>query len=338
MTQTEAGQHVPAVVGDKSRAFLLCGVFALLVTLIARPLGLFTWLPVVGGLFARDGAVGYIAILVVGISLWVLMFACVRNYSTDQERQACRELQQQVDRPGGRLAVRRLLWEAPANTIVAQRVAAFRAAADDATVGLAARSELDHALGEVAFMPARALVWALPALGFLGTAAEMSSAIGGLGGSVGFTASYADLRNALVSNVIPPLADAFGVTLFALGAAVLCHLVLTWTVAREQATLLDIEESTLKLIESTPSAGSGPAPSIKGELVELASELGQTRQQMAAWTRQLTTLDLSQLAHLGQLPVTMQSMEQRLSQIHAELSRDLVITRILKVPGEELPR
>lgn len=340
MTTTPMQPGAGPVPGQKSRAFLVAGIFAVLITAIAAPLGLFNWLPIVGELIDRGGAVSGIAMFVLVFSLWTLLFVLVRLISSGQERRAAGDLRRALAAPNGRFNVRSGRWSPTPNTIVAQRVAALRSAPDQATAALAARSELDHALGEVSYVPARAVVWALPALGFLGTAAEMSRAVGGLGGSVGVTSNYSDLRNALVSDVIPPLADAFGATLFALGAGVVCHLLLTWTTAREQRTLLDVEEVTLELV------GPGATPqathtSLNGELDALTSELRLTRSGMTESARQVAGLDLKELTHLAQLTELaplLRSLDERLDRIHAELARDLVITRHLSTRDDGVPR
>lgn len=331
MTTNSTQQSTVRTTGQKSRAFLVTGIFAVLITSIAAPLGLFNWLPIVGDLIDRGGAVSGIAVLVLAFSLWTLLFVFVRLASSAQERLAADALRAALAGGNGRHNVLSGQWVPAPNTIVAQRVAAVRAARDQATAALAARSELDHALGEVSYVPARAVVWALPALGFLGTAAEMSRAVGGLGGSVGATTNYTDLRNALVSDVIPPLADAFGATLFALGAGVVCHLLLTWTTAREQRTLLNVEEVTLELV-GTPAAQPATYGGLNGELDALTSELARTRNEMTTSARQVAGLDLKELTHLAQLAELaplLRSLDARLDRIHAELARDLVITRHL---------
>lgn len=340
MTTSPLQPGTGPVPGQKSRAFLVAGILAVLITAIAAPLGLFNWLPVVGDLLDRGGAVSGIAVLVLAFSLWTLLFVLIRLASAGQERRAAGDLRRVLAAPNGRHNVRSGLWMPAANTFVAQRVATYRSAPDQATAALAARSELDHALGEVSYVPARAVVWALPALGFLGTAAEMSRAVGGLGDSVGVTSNYSDLRNALVSDVIPPLADAFGATLFALGAGVVCHLLLTWTTAREQRTLLDVEEVTLELV-GPAAAPQAARASLNGELDALTRELVRTRSDMTASANQVAGLDLKELTHLAQLTELaplLRSLDARLDRIHAELTRDLVITRHVPVRDEGLSR
>src|SRR5207248_6721312 len=118
--------------------------------------------------------------------------------------------------------------------------------------------------------------------------------------------------------------------------------------------LLDLEEATLELV-GLPSARPPAlaAPSLNGELHGLTRELVRTRQEMTTSARQLAGLDLAQLAHLGELTdlgqlahlseladlaPLLRSLDQRLSQIHAELSRDLVLTRLTPARNQGLAR
>ncbi|GAA0998292.1 MotA/TolQ/ExbB proton channel family protein [Acrocarpospora macrocephala] len=319
------------------RSFLVAGIFAVMLTALTAPLGLLDWLPVIGLLLERGGAVSVIAVLVVAISLWIVLFAVGRLATGRKERTAVARVRvaltsvppaSSADALSKHL-LRALSAAARQDSLVARRVGTLegsgKSGQDGARTALSSRSELDHALGEVFYLPARALVWALPALGFLGTAAEMSRAVGGLGNSVGATTGYANLRNTLVSEVIPPLADAFGVTLFALGAGVLCHLLLTWTDSRDQRILLDVEEATLEILDRVSPVI--PA-TLNGQIDILVSELSRTRSTMMESAGQVAALDLGQLSHLQQLAPLLQSVVQRLDQIHAELSQELVITRL----------
>jgi hypothetical protein len=332
---------LPSVARPRSRSLLWAGAGAIALTSVAAALGLLGRLPAIGGLMDRGGAVSAIAVLVVAISLWTVLFVLGRWMVDLRERVAIRVAREAIeapvfaptDNPSGR--VRRRLSDAGlAQSRVGHRISAATVSAgngpDATAVALSARSELDHAYVDVWYQPARALVWALPALGFLGTAAEMSRAIGGLGTSVAETAAYVELRNALVSRVIPPLADAFGATLLALGAAVVCHLLLTWIVSREQRTLLGIEEVILAVLARTPGSPPASPVTLGREMGALTDEMAQTRTALAALASSLAALDLSQLSYLQQLvPLTgsVQAMSQRVDQIHAELSRDIVVTR-----------
>jgi hypothetical protein len=338
MTQPSSGTTTAPPGGRSTRSFLVTGVLAIVLVALASQFGFLDWLPAVGDLLERGGTVSAIAILAVTVSLWIVLFAAVRMLLAARERAVLNLVRLRLSAARGNVSVARLLSEtqspATANSLIARRLELIAQLdgldRDGASSRLAGHSELDHARGDVSYLPARALVWSLPALGFLGTAAEMSRAIGALGGSVGATTSYANLRDALVSNVIPPLADAFGVTLFALAAGVVCHLLLTWANARDQRLLLDTEEVTMQLFAKLP-VGTPAAHSLNGEVSELIEQLGMTRSAMKESARQVASLDLRQLAHLqhvAQLAPLLQAVNERLDQIRAELRRDLVITRV----------
>ncbi len=113
---------------------------------------------------------------------------------------------------------------------------------------LMGQSGVDAARAESSYGPLRALVWAMPGLGFMGTAFEMAKAVGGLGTSLGSTSDYLGLRNLLVTEVIPHLAGAFDITLFALGGSVACFLLLSLVYRLEEEVLNDADAVSLSLL------------------------------------------------------------------------------------------
>jgi hypothetical protein len=293
------------------------------VTAIAVPLGLFDWLPFIGARLGGGSPIGVIAILVLMVTLWVLFFVISRLREISREQLGVNLVR--LDLFSGKLP-EGILGTLAEQSAIGRRIKAFTEEPEQIA---AARSELDHARSEVSYSPARALVWSLPALGFLGTAAEMSRAVSGLGNTVGGTTGYAELRTALVGNVIPPLGDAFGITLFALGASVICHLLLTWTNSREQQALLEVEDVALEVLAKIgPAAGTAPPAAgytLNGQFKDLTNELSLARSVMSQSVNQISNLGLGQLAELAPL---LQSVNQQLSQIHAELQRDLVLTKV----------
>ena len=82
----------------------------------------------------------------------------------------------------------------------------------------------------------------------MGTAFEMAKAVGGLGTSLGSTSDYLGLRNLLVTDVVPHLAGAFDITLFALGGSVVCFLLLSLVHHREEQVLNDADAVSLSLL------------------------------------------------------------------------------------------
>jgi hypothetical protein len=129
----------------------------------------------------------------------------------------------------------------------------------------------------------RAIVWALPALGFIGTAFEMAGAVGGLGTALDRTQGYNDLRNLLVGEVIPHLAGAFDITLFALGCSVVCYLLLSLAYAREERLLLEADAVSLRALAQAPDAPDGPGlERLLPEVQALTDALSQVNASLAA--------------------------------------------------------
>ncbi|MWK32793.1 hypothetical protein GEV43_01075 [Actinomadura sp. J1-007] len=329
---------------------------------MAVPLGLLGGVPFVGDLLESRGAVSAIAAIVLAAMLWITLFALTRFQRAAAENATvttAAELFRPDPKERGPEAARLLATHRDpvtaarfAGGLVGGRIAAVLHDADwdrdTASAVLAARADIDHARSDVAYGPARAVVWAMPALGFLGTAAEMAKAVDGLGESVRGAQGYAALRDALVRDVVPPLADAFGVTLFALAASVICHLLLTWTGSREQSVLLAVEETTLTAIaaagltRSTEGAGlDGEAAralghqitqlteregQVSGGLDRLVSHLETASRAVSDAGGRLPALDLQQVQAL------LQSVDGRLEAIRDGLGQDLIVTRGLAGP------
>ncbi|WP_437019850.1 hypothetical protein [Streptomyces sp. enrichment culture] len=208
----------------------------------------------------------------------------------------------------------------------------------------AARAETPYAL-------LRALVWALPALGFIGTAAEMARAIGGLSGTVKETGSYQDLANRLVPDVIHPLAGAFGITLFALGSSVVCHLLATAVHTREERLALDLDQLVLeRLAERTRvAANTGPLESdqaaagraLQAAMTGVAKSLTALNDQMERLTREAVragfpSRDESAPERHRELVKQLTSLSGQLNGIHAGiqagLEQELVLAPVVKQP------
>lgn len=314
---------------DSARSFVVTGFIAIVLTAVTVPFGLLNWIPYVGELLTEQHGVGTIAALILAVTFWVLLFAFARALQATQERDAIRRARVAIDNTSELDDPRAFVpASVPTNSLVMRRLRLLvSGAARGSESTLATRSELDHALSDVSFGPARALVWALPALGFLGTAAEMSVAVRGLSSSVGGSGGYQGLRDALVNSVIPPLGDAFGVTLFALGASVVGHLLLTWTNSREQRILLELEDVMLTATARLgPAEPAGPA-TLDADVVGLTNELRLVRETLARSASETARFDL------GQVGRQLGSVEQLLARIGDELSRDYVLSRRPQQPG-----
>ncbi|MFL6073603.1 MAG: hypothetical protein ACJ73S_09430 [Mycobacteriales bacterium] len=322
---------------SSTRVFWWAGLFGVGSTELAANLGWLGWVPVLGAFVRRGGAAGAIAAVVLGTTIWVLLVLYSFNRRVARERRLTRYAwltprERAAALGGGEaaglpVAVSEIL-DSP--EMAGSRYRARLAILDQHTVPghrgiaeflLSARSALDEAREENPYGPVRALVWALPALGFMGTAAEMSHSIGGVGTAVARTASYADLRDFLAQKVIPPLADAFGITLFALACSVLCHVLLSITRAREERFAVEVDAWALdQLAERMPPEPGGQVIQLHGDIDRLATEV-------AAWRRTVTGQATGADRRAGEVLDVLAEMSRRLGDIRDGLDRDMVVTR-----------
>src|SRR5262249_16949240 len=120
------------------------------------------------------------------------------------------------------------------------------------------QSSIDGARSESFYSGVGALVWAMPGLGFMGTAFEMAGAVGGMGASRTGASDYLGLRNLLVTSVIPHLAGAFDITLFALGGSVFTFMFLTLVRRQEDEMLSAADAVALALVSKLRDEPSEP--------------------------------------------------------------------------------
>jgi hypothetical protein len=321
---------------SSSRVFWWAGVFGVGLTELAATFGWLGWVPVLGTFVRRGGPAGTIAAVVLGTTIWVLLVLYSFNRRTGRERRLTRyallapeeraaapadgraaglpadasEILARPDMAGSRYRARLAILER--HTMPGHRgIAEFL---------LSARSALDDAREETPYGPVRALVWALPALGFMGTAAEMSGSIGGVGSAVAHTASYADLRDFLAQKVIPPLADAFGITLFALACTVVCHVLLSITHARAERFAVEVDAWALEqLAERLP-------PDPAGQVIQLHGDINRLATEVAGWRGAVASQAAGAELRTGELLELLAEMSRRLGDIRDGLDRDLIVS------------
>jgi hypothetical protein len=326
---------------SSTRVFWWSGVVGIgLATLLGRFGGL-GWVPFVNDLVRRGGTVGLIATAVLGTTLWVLLTLVAGSRRLAGEHRLTRYvLADPAER--GRLAETGAAPPLPADedelfalpeftdSRLHRRFAVFQdrhASGDRDLIGylLAARSGVDAARDEIPYGPVRALVWALPALGFLGTAAEMSSSIGGVGTAVAHTSSYGDLRDFLAQNVIPPLANAFGITLLALACSVVCHVLLSIARAREQRLAVAADDWALsQLAVRVPPAPAGQVINLNGDLDRLSREVVAWRAVVAKATDRAGDPEGAAQA-LSRMTGLIADIGDQLDEITVRMDRELVI-------------
>jgi biopolymer transport protein ExbB/TolQ len=159
---------------------------------------------------------------------------------------------------------------------------------------LPAVGALDAVAVENNYSILKACVWTLPVFGFIGTAWGMSHAIRGfseaLKATAGQQAQIELLTDRLGQLVIPGLANAFAITMVALGASVIAHFWTTTLQAWDQDVLCDLDQTCVeKLAEISPANG---ALGIPRELLAVLNErLAQLTQQLAALNGKLDLVD-----------------------------------------------
>lgn len=252
------------------RAFRVAGFLSALLTWAIRQFHLGRRVPLLATLLHKEDVVGWVACLVLWLTLWVLLTLLLRWWHARAERALIVFVQSVVDNldednlPGNLdRYVQTLLYDA-AKTKSQLWLQAYRTSqlhqrlllwqdrmhdhnrSDRLAFLMMGGSGLDSARVETAYGPIRALVWAQPGLGFIGTALEMATAIQGMEG-VG-KVDTAHLLTTLMQSVVQPLGGAFHITLFALGSSVLCFLVLALMYRQEEDRLHHIDALSLTLL------------------------------------------------------------------------------------------
>ncbi len=277
--------------------FLWCGVLGTGAALMLVAAGATAVIPQLDELIDRGGASEALATAVLAADFWVLALLCAQLARIGRESRALAYERARHSRERGRGGARNHYGIDPPRPASFERTEVHEVVTqlrklpggltpgeDQAAFLTSGHSALRAARSETPYTLLRALVWALPALGFIGTAAEMAHAIGGLSGAVRETGSYADLAGALVPNVIEPLAGAFGITLFALGSSVVGHVLVTLVHTREERLALDMDRMVLERFGGRREAETGTVR----DAAEAARELETA---MTGAARSLTSLN-----------------------------------------------
>ncbi|TJZ55919.1 hypothetical protein FCH28_11610 [Streptomyces piniterrae] len=322
--------------------FIWCGVLGVGSALLLSLTGATAIVPPLHSLVEHGGASQLLATAVLALNTWVLLMLLALSNRNSREAASLAAAKPRGGLGHPRTAVREAL----------EQVRSVRGAADPAQAEslVGGRSAVRGARAETPYAVIRALVWALPALGFIGTAAEMSRSIRGLSGAMHGTANYADLSGILVSDVIRPLASAFGITLFALGSSVVCHLLVSFVHTREERLLLELDELVLtRLSEAAGGVGSrrdlaaeaeaaeamsvamraaaNGVKELSGELNRLRTEASQVRFDAREAKPDRTEEVIQHLGNIG----------AQLGAIGEGMDRDMVLTPVRtrgRVPGQ----
>jgi biopolymer transport protein ExbB/TolQ len=232
----------------------------------------------VGRLLAQpDAADRAVPIAVVVVFAWILSQVLARAVGIAREQAAVKVF----DGPG----------RPPDRLRAGHRARAIRehsaAAPGKLAEVLPAASALDAAALDNSYALLKALVWTLPVLGFIGTAWGMSHAIAGFSEALAFEGGGAPpievVTDRLAQVVIPGLANAFAITMLALGAAVISHL---WVVTLQSWDLDALEQLDRASIEALAAVTPAhPAGGLPAHLVPVLV------QSLGAVTEELRTLN-----------------------------------------------
>jgi biopolymer transport protein ExbB/TolQ len=251
--------------------------------------------PLIGALWQRGGVAQHLLGVILLVSWWCFVLIDQRYHDTAVEARSIARVREQLLRKGDELD-RRLLLLALDETSPGQAGFLRRrlqilidnaATLDQAAWLMAEEAGVDAARLHASHGPLRAIVWALPALGFIGTAAAMAASIAGVGGVMqDGTAPEAQL--ALLGQVVPNLADAFGITLVALASTIVCYFLLSLLCTREENVLLDTNALVLEALARLQAAHAPGQPADHSD--RLLAEMWSLQQEIARLNGQVDRL------------------------------------------------
>lgn len=317
-------------------SFWLPGVLSLiLVSMSSR----FQWLnkvEFINELVSKSSVPGLVATIVLVVVVWILISLFFRNNWASKELRIISAsnfqlsstnvnthslftfIQNTIKQFNGSLLQERF-------QLVVQNLQGHNAS-DKASTLLGGQSGVDSSHIHSGYGPLRALVWALPGLGFMGTAFEMAASIGGLGTALTTTQDYSGLRNLLVSNVVPHLAGAFDITIFALGSSVVMFLLLALVFHQEEKAIFNADALCLKVIariqdvQIAPNTTSG-GENMSGDMRVLSQQLNLLSSTISQVNQSNVGQQLNMLAStLSQVSESNSGLYQHLSAINQSLS------------------
>jgi hypothetical protein len=158
---------------------------------------------------------------------------------------------------------------------------------------VSSRSGLDEAgLGNSTMMD-HALIWALPVLGFLGTAFAMARTVEGFSAALGGAGDFEVLKDNLLRTVIPHLSQAFDVTLVALTLAIVAFLSLSALERTRRSLVVGADEVALSVIALLPGRPVMTGPAGPSDLDRLSTSMDRAAdaiEQLRAVTARLAEL------------------------------------------------
>lgn len=298
--------------------------------------------PFLDNLLSKPGLAGFIALVLLIIIFWVLLVLTGRRITVAREKIVVNLVANRIDRIDKDKQVDSYfivtLGDVYKSSSIRHRLSLLHDPLSKtinpewSALLVSGQSNLDALHTQISYGPLRALVWALPGLGFMGTAYEMATAIAGLGSSLAKTQSYNDLRNLLVSGVIPHLGGAFDITLFALGSSVVLFFVLSLVYQFEEKVTNDSDDTILKILAQAKQDILSMRDFNVG-VDRLSREVTSFNQQFDQYITVMA--QANQMDIYTPLLQSMENMNNNLSRIQEsveglkyELNQDLVLKRV----------
>jgi hypothetical protein len=261
----------------------LAGTFVVTIVVVGPVVlsGVQPKLPLVGQLWREREPARHLLTVLGILVVWQLLLMFTRELRCRAEHRAIEDIEARFPLDGRSMDWTELVSGADRDSLARARVALVveeRSKPGGVADVVLERADRDAAASQSDYGPLRALVWALPAIGFIGTAATMSQSISGIGSAVDAGSGSQAQQRALIE-VIPNLGDAFNITLVALASTVFCFLLLAIVGAREERMLNDVQALAMRAVARV-EVGWPPTPGIDG-MDRLITELWSLQKELA---------------------------------------------------------
>ena len=237
-------------------------------------------IPLVGSLLDRGETVDLVApAVVLALVAWVLIEMVFHFRRVWRERVASRLFEVASQRASDSALMEGLAAVTPAAARAARRAEFMQENWSQPSTlreDIPAMAALDDAELANHYSVTKMYVWILPVVGFMGTAWGMLSAIGGFATALGETQEISSLADRLGQLVIPGLAEAFLITILALGGAILTHFWVTAMQSWDSDLLEKTNRATVAILERVPagaSDGTGPSSPILAEILSVLQRI-----------------------------------------------------------------
>jgi len=232
------------------------------------------------GRLLRHGSDSFAAIAVLAVLGWLLIESFLHVVRIWRERSAIQQIKGVAPE---RLLYSKVSLRSRAGRRTKLAMDHYFSAPEYLHDALPAAAALDAGALESTYSLTKVYVWILPVIGFIGTAWGMSHAIGGFSQALGETKDVTVLADRLGQLVIPGLANAFSITILALGAAIVAHFWVTTVQAADQEALDELDRASVTMLAKIPKGqfGTGIGGNIPPETLQILQALVEQLRQIA---------------------------------------------------------